>query len=702
MAENDLFDIVIFDEASQLPTCKAVGVLARGRNAVITGDPNQMPPTSFFAGNTVDEDNLDIEDLDSILDDCLALGMPSAYLHWHYRSRHESLIAFSNQEFYENSMFTFPSVNDRERHVRLVKVEGFFDRGKGRVNEEEAKTIVAEIRRRYEDSALKDQTIGVVTFNISQQTLIEDLLQEEYQKDAAFDKWANAGEETLFVKNLENVQGDERDVILFSIAFGPDAEGKLSLNFGPLNKEGGWKRLNVAVSRARTEMVIFTTMTADMIDLKRTKSKGVEALKDFLEFAQKGRLQGDYVETRVEKEQGIMEHICRAITDGGYKYQKAIGHSKFKVDIAVINPYNPKEYLLGIMLDGESYRQSRNTRDREVAQISVLRGLGWELHRIWTMDWWDNRDKEISRLMQLLEEKKEEAHQIYQQYASNPVEAAKEPGEMAEESSETVSVVKAKDVTTEIKFEIEETAERKPADQVALVQNTFPVAMLDYVAQNSLSAVAEVKVASGKNEVGESIIQVDPVEMEYCVGEYILADVEVTDMSTADYIKKESLVLIADKMQRIVDAEAPIMYDRLIKRTLRAFNIARCSTQTLEATDKALKKVAARMNKQAGVKFYWRKDQDPDQYRIYRRDMNSGYKRSADEICQQELKNAVCITLKEKGAQDKESLMKSVIRTMGYARSSTALVTAAEKGLKYGRKTGEIMQDEEKRFLLGN
>ncbi|MCQ4830357.1 AAA domain-containing protein [Hungatella sp. SL.1.14] len=134
-AENDLFDIVIFDEASQLPTCKAVGVLARGKNAVIVGDPNQMPPTSFFAGNTVDEDNLDIEDLDSILDDCLALGMPSAYLHWHYRSRHESLIAFSNQEFYENSMLTFPSVNDRERRVSLVKADGFFDRGKGRVNE---------------------------------------------------------------------------------------------------------------------------------------------------------------------------------------------------------------------------------------------------------------------------------------------------------------------------------------------------------------------------------------------------------------------------------------------------------------------------------------------------------------------------------------------------------------------------------------
>ena len=715
-AENDLFDIVIFDEASQLPTCKAVGVLARGKNAVIVGDPNQMPPTSFFAGNTVDEDNLDIEDLDSILDDCLALGMPSAYLHWHYRSRHESLIAFSNQEFYENSMFTFPSVNDRERRVSLVKTDGFFDRGKGRVNETEAKTIVAEIRRRYEDPELKDQTVGVVTFNISQQTLIEDLLQEEYQKDAAFDKWANVGEEPLFVKNLENVQGDERDVILFSIAFGPDAEGRLSLNFGPLNKEGGWKRLNVAVSRARTEMVVFTAMTADMIDLKRTKSKGVEALKDFLEFAQKGRLQGDYMENRMEKAQGIMEHICQAVTAGGYQYQKAVGHSKFKVDIAVINPYNSEEYLMGIILDGESYRQSQNTKDREVAQVSVLSGLGWELHRIWTMDWWDNREKELAKLMQRLGEKKEEARLMNQQRANDSVEENKEPAEMAKkpteteeeptetakEPTETVREAEMEKATAEGSTEMEETVEEKPVDAVATVQNTDHAAMGYYAAQNPFPAAAAGKVASCKNEAVESITQMDPTEMEYRAEEYTFADVEVMDLSTADYIKKESLALIADKMQQIIDAEAPIMYDRLVKKTLRAFNIARSSPQTLEATDKALKKVSARMNKQARVKFYWRKDQDPDQYRVYRRDMNSGDKRSADEICQQELKNAVCIALKEKGAQDKESLMKSTIRTMGYARSSTALAAAAEKGLKYGRKTGEIVQDEEKRFLLGD
>jgi len=402
-AENDLMDIVIFDEASQLPTCKAVGVLARGKNAVIVGDPNQMPPTSFFAGNSVDEDNLDIEDLDSILDDCLALGMPGSHLKWHYRSRHESLIAFSNQEFYENSMQTFPSVNDREKRVSMIKIDGFFDRGKGRVNTAEAKAIVEEIKRRYEDPVLKEFSLGVVTFNISQQTLIEDLLLEEFRKDTSFDSWANTGENPLFVKNLENVQGDERDVILFSVAFGPDKEGKLSLNFGPINKDGGWKRLNVAVTRAKEEMVVFSAMTGDMIDLKRTRSRGVEALKHFLEYAEKGRLQTVYQKQDAVRKQGIAEHICEQLKKAGYEFQKDVGHSRFKIDIAVIHPKKPEEYILGILLDGESYKRAANTKDREVGQLNVLTGLSWNLHRIWTMDWWDNREKEIQKVLKKLE-----------------------------------------------------------------------------------------------------------------------------------------------------------------------------------------------------------------------------------------------------------------------------------------------------------
>ena len=657
-AKNDMFDIVIFDEASQLPTCKAVGALARGTNAVIVGDPNQMPPTSFFAGNAVDEDNLDIEDLDSILDDCLALGMPQAHLHWHYRSRHESLIAFSNREFYENSMLTFPSVNDRERRVSLIKVDGFFDRSKGRVNEGEAREIVEEIKRRYHDPELTGQTIGVVTFNISQQTLIEDLLQEEYQKDAEFDKWANMGNETMFIKNLENVQGDERDVILFSVAFGPDADGKLSLNFGPLNKEGGWKRLNVAVSRARSEMVVFTTMTADMIDLKRTKSKGVESLKNFLEFAEKGRLHGEYIEIRIQKDQGIMEHICQQINDAGFKYQKAVGHSKFKVDIAVINPYNEEEYLLGIMLDGESYRQSSNTKDREVAQISVLNGLGWHLHRIWTMDWWDNRDKEIDKLLQILDERKNEAYEKYQGQHKDEVlaEAADTSYDYEEEIEPTENAEKTKEVFRGYQLEDEKTA---------------------------------------------VITKMDLESLEYKIEDYMSADIEITPMSVTEYVQKEAINKIAEKMQTIIDAEAPITYESLVKKTLRAFNIGRASAQSLEATDKALKKTSFKFNKQSGVKFYWRKDQDPDMYSVFRTDTNSDYKRSADEIGQQELKNAICVTLNEKGALNKDSLVKETIRTMGYARSGAALVAAIERGLKYGRKTGEIIQNEKKMFVLG-
>lgn len=690
-ADNKAYDIVIFDEASQLPTCKAVGVLARAKNAVIVGDPNQMPPTSFFAGNTVDEDNLDIEDLDSILDDCLALGMPSAHLQWHYRSRHESLIAFSNHEFYENSMLTFPSVNDREKRVSMVKVDSFFDRKKGRINEGEAKAIVKEIKHRYKDPELKNQTLGVVTFNISQQALIEDLLQEEFAKDIEFDKWANVGEEALFVKNLENVQGDERDVILFSIAFGPDEEGKLSLNFGPLNKEGGWKRLNVAVSRARTEMMVFSTMTADMIELKRTKSKGVESLKNFLEFAEKGKLQLSYSEMQSKKNQGILDRVCSELENAGYKYQKAVGHSKFKVDIAVLNPYNEDEYLMGIMLDGDSYSQSTNTKDREVAQIDVLGGLGWELHRIWTMDWWDNKQKEIEKMLRLLEEKKQNAYETAKS-KEMLVEPLEEKKENIPETIPVEEIKKQESVTDQPEERVEKTDKQKSAD--------FPEAKVEIqMMLSNQSTVQELSKVAGiaeERKVTETISE----KQFYQIEAYVAADIPVTPLSTNDYILKSNLAQITERLQEIINTEAPISYDRLLKKTLRTFGIARSSAQTIEATEKALKKVTAKTNKQNGVKFYWREDQEFDNYAVYRNDTELIEKRSLDDVSQQELKNAVCFTLKEKGSLAKEELIKETIRSMGYGRSGVALVDAVERGIKYGRKTGEVGLDDEKRFIL--
>ncbi len=398
------FDIVVFDEASQLPTCKAVGVLARGVNAVVVGDPKQMPPTSFFSTNAVDEDNLEVEDLESILDDCLALNMPQSHLLWHYRSRHESLIAFSNRQFYENKLLTFPSVNDRQSKVGLVYVEGVFDRGKTRTNRAEAQAVVEEIRRRFADPERSRESLGVVTFNISQQHLIDDLLGEACARDEALERWVYGSEEPVFIKNLENVQGDERDVILFSVGFGPDSSGKVSMNFGPLNRDGGWRRLNVAVTRSRCEMLVFSTLRPEQLDLSRTKAQGVAALRSFLEYAggKTAALEEAQLPSCRTDGPGIAQAISKALAEAGYETDLGVGRSGYRMDVGVVDPADPQRYLLGILLDGDGYGNARTTRDREIAQAEVLKGLGWNLLRLWSMDWWDNRDKELGRILDTL------------------------------------------------------------------------------------------------------------------------------------------------------------------------------------------------------------------------------------------------------------------------------------------------------------
>lgn len=269
------FDLVVFDEASQLPTSEAVGTIARGENVVVVGDPNQLPPTSFFKSNRIDEENIENEDLESLLDDCLSISMPQMYLKWHYRSRHESLIAYSNMKYYDNKLYTFPSPNDRVSAVKLVHIDGYYDKGGTKQNKAEAEAVVNEIIRRLSDEQLRTKSIGVVTFNIIQQNLIEDMLADEFSKKPELEKYDSESAEPVFVKNLENVQGDERDVILFSVGYGPDKDGKVSMNFGPLNRDGGWRRLNVAISRARQEMIVYSTLTPEQIDLSRTRALGV-------------------------------------------------------------------------------------------------------------------------------------------------------------------------------------------------------------------------------------------------------------------------------------------------------------------------------------------------------------------------------------------------------------------------------------------
>ena len=249
--KNFKFDLIIFDEASQIPTCEAIVAIARGNNVIVVGDPKQMPPTNFFSSNNIDEENIEKEDLESILDDCLALSLPSKHLLWHYRSKHESLITFSNSQFYDNSLLTFPSPDDLITKVKFVHIPGYYDRGKSRQNSFEARAVVDEIVKRLSDPELSKKSIGVVTFSSVQQILIDDMLTEAFKLRPDLEIEANERTEPVFIKNLENVQGDERDVILFSVGYGPDKDNKVNLNFGPLNRDGGWRRLNVAVSRAR-------------------------------------------------------------------------------------------------------------------------------------------------------------------------------------------------------------------------------------------------------------------------------------------------------------------------------------------------------------------------------------------------------------------------------------------------------------------
>ncbi|MCT4664991.1 MAG: DUF3320 domain-containing protein [Flavobacteriales bacterium] len=405
-ADEQLFDLVIFDEASQLPTCDAIGTMARGQNVVVVGDPKQMPPTSFFSSNRYDENLNDIEDLESILDDCSALSMPSKKLRWHYRSKHESLIAFSNAHYYEYSLQTFPSPDDLNIKVKHMPVDGFYDKGKTRQNRAEAEAIVQYILDRYAASSLPDRSIGVVTFSMTQQNLIEDLLQDALKNHPELETKIWNNEEPLFIKNLENVQGDERDIILFSIGYAPDKNGKLSLNFGPLNREGGWRRLNVAVSRSRYEMVVFSTLKSEEINLKRTKSKGIAGIKAFLEYAEKGKFA--LTSNRIKKDTSgndfLLEDIAVKLENLGYKIKTNIGYSDFKIDLAVMHPQKTDTYILGIQTDGPNFFKTPSARDRNFTQPTVLQLLDWNIYRIWSTDWWLYSDKIVTDLGILLQD----------------------------------------------------------------------------------------------------------------------------------------------------------------------------------------------------------------------------------------------------------------------------------------------------------
>ncbi|MFM2477064.1 DUF4011 domain-containing protein [Celerinatantimonas sp. MCCC 1A17872] len=408
-------DLVVFDEASQMTTWDSVGAIARGKNVVIVGDPKQMPPTNFFNAQTANDD-ADEEDLESILDQALAARLPLKRLMGHYRSKHETLIAFSNSQYYENSLVTYPSSDTKESVVSCRRVNGIYAKGKGRNNPIEAKAVVDEVIRRLNDPILQNLSIGIVTLNTEQQRTIEDLLDDARRQYPEIEKYFHDsdGQDPLFVKNLESVQGDERDIIILSLAYGPtEPEAKtMSMNFGPLNKSGGERRLNVAITRATSEIIVFSSFDSSMIDLSRTSSKAIEDLKHYLEFAERGPIalaEQSFANYGVDQFDSDFEQaVATSLRAKGWKVQTQVGVSKFRIDLGVFHPDQAGRYLAGIECDGATYHSLPTARDRDRVRQNVLENLGWNIIRLWSTDYFIDADAAISKihnqLQQLLED----------------------------------------------------------------------------------------------------------------------------------------------------------------------------------------------------------------------------------------------------------------------------------------------------------
>ena len=406
-----LFDLIVFDEASQITTWDAVGAIARGKNVIVVGDPKQMPPSNNFGRQ--DEDDSDEGDLESILDQAIAARLPHLRLTGHYRSRHETLIAFSNAHYYENSLTTFPSAETKKSAVSLRRVDGVYARGSFKNNPVEAKSLVAEVVRRLEGMLSGEPmlSIGVVAVNSQQQRLIEDRMDEARRANPQLERFFVASDsyDPIFVKNLESVQGDERDIIFLSLTYGPIEVGgrAMSMNFGPLNKIGGERRLNVAVTRSTTEMVVFSSFDSSMVDLARTQATAVEHLKNYLEFAERGPIAlAEYSSANYGVDQFDSDFemsVAASLREAGWQVQTQVGVSKFRVDLGIVHPDKPGEYIAGVECDGATYHGSASARDRDRVRQAILENLGWNIVRLWSTDYFQEPQHAMRKLSGALE-----------------------------------------------------------------------------------------------------------------------------------------------------------------------------------------------------------------------------------------------------------------------------------------------------------
>jgi very-short-patch-repair endonuclease len=411
------FDLVVFDEASQLPTAEAVPAILRASQVVVAGDPNQLPPTSFFQATLNpdgDEENDDDPTsgqvpLESLLDDCVAIVpvFQEAHLRWHYRSRDERLIKFSNHFFYDNHLITFPAADAGAsgQGVRFVHVaEGVYDRGRSRMNRPEAR-VVAKLALEHFDSH-PERSLGIVALSQSQKDAIEDAIAEALLARPDLAHFFDLGrQEGAFIKALENVQGDERDTMIISVGYGRDHAGGLSMNFGPINSDGGWRRLNVLVTRAKWECILVSSLRAPHLGGVNPNNRGAVALRGFLEFAERGgELPSEAAVITAAETNDFEEAVRAALAVRGLVVDMQVGASRYRIDLAVRDPRDPRRYVLGIECDGVTYHSSRTARDRDLLRQLVLQRMGWRIHRVWSTEWFHDPEQAIAGILRSVEQ----------------------------------------------------------------------------------------------------------------------------------------------------------------------------------------------------------------------------------------------------------------------------------------------------------
>ncbi len=616
------FDLVVFDEASQLPTPEAIPAILRGKQIVVAGDENQLPPTSFWRASSIfeEENELDsfeeFEPLESLLNDCIAIKpvFHESPIVWHYRSKDERLIQFSNRFFYNNSLITFPAstTSTEGRGVHLVYTEdGTWDRGRSRTNKIEAKRvaeIVVEQFKKY-----PDRSLGVASMNASQKEAIENALDELISNKPELQSFLDTNRaEPFFVKSLENVQGDERDTIIICIGYAKTPTGALSLNFGPLNSEGGWRRLNVLVTRAKWQTFLVTSLRSHELSAINPLNKGAIMLRNYIQYVEQGgKLPTDPVTATNDETNDFEDSIATSLRDRGLIVDEQVGASEYRIDLAIRDPRDKNRYIMAVECDGATYHHTKTARDRDMLRQEVLESQGWKIYRVWSTDWFRDREKALEGILSGLEVAKRAS---------------------LRESVQAMPIIHDAN-NTECSLTDDPTIEKPPSVHGRKYKSGIPYQ----------------KYSLSNNRKKNS----------------------------RELLNKNCIVQLAEVIASIVQYESPIQIDIIIERLKEIYGISRAGANIQKNVTHAVERSVQWSNLIKRARFIYRNGDKIDDFRI----PAQGVVRGLEQIAPEEIENAILYLVEDQFGFAREHIAKAILEVFGIGKNRAERTKIIESGV---------------------